>query len=234
MVKAYFNYVYNPVYDFTTGRFSCYRQLQEMCVGKLELNNKDRVLCLGLGTGNEIFYILEVNNNVSITGVDYSFRALRKAKSKALAWGKEIEVFIMDARRLDFTSGSFDKVVCIHVMDFVTEDEKVTSEILRVLKKGGQFVITYPSKKEGVSLGLNILKDIIYRNPDSGWHRTIAILRALFQMLAGIVYLPLFLRPRKRPYLSHELKTMIDGLKTGDFRIEEYPLYQDYIVYGRK
>jgi len=189
---------------------------------------------MGLGTGNEIFHILEINRNVSIVGVDYSHTALQKAYKKALAWGKEIEVLTMDARCLEFTTGSFDKVLCIHVMDFVEENKRATGEILRVLKDGGQFVITYPSEKEGMTLGINILKDIIRRNADAGRHRAIAISKSLLQMLVGTVYLPLFLRPNKRSYSRHELQTMIIELTTGDFQIEEYPVYQDFIVSGRK
>jgi ubiquinone/menaquinone biosynthesis C-methylase UbiE len=233
-MKAYFNYAYNPVYDFTTGRLSCYRQLQERCVGKLELKDEDRVLCLGLGTGNEIFYILEMNRNASITGVDYSFKALRKAYKKARAWGKEIEVFTMDARCLEFTTGSFDKVLCIHVMDFVEDNEQVTSEVLRVLKDGGQFVITYPSQKEGMSLGLNLWRDIIRNNPYAGRHRAIVFLKSMAQMLAGTIYLPLFLKTRKISYSHNELQMMITRLMAGDLQIEEDSVYQDYIVYGRK
>ena len=234
LMKAYFNFAYNPVYDFTTGRLNLYRKLQERCVGKLEFEDNDRVLCVGLGTGNEISHVLEMNRNVNIVGVDYSYTALRKAYKKALAWGKEIEVLAMDARRLEFTTGSFDKVLCIHVMDFVEENEKVTDEILRVLKNGGQFVITYPSDKEGASLGLNILKDIIRHNSNSGKPRAIAFSKSLVQMLAGTVYLPLFLRPKKISYSRHELQTMITELTTGVFQIEEDPVYQDFIVYGRK
>jgi len=95
-------------------------------------------------------------------------------------------------------------------------------------------VITYPSDKEGATLGVNILKDIIRHNTNSGRHRAIAVLKSLVQMLAGIIYLPLFLRPKKRFYSCHELQTMFIELTTGDFQVEEYPVYQDLIVYGRK
>jgi len=234
LMKAYFNYAYNPVYDFTTGRLNLYRQLQERCIGKLQFEDNDRVLCVGLGTGNEILQVLRVNRNVSIVGVDYSSTALRKAYQKASAWGKDIEVLAMDARYLEFTSESFDKVQCIHVMDFIPENEKVTDEILRVLKAGGQFVITYPSDKEGAGLGLSILKDIIRHNPDAGRYRGLALAKSLGQMIAGIIYLPLFLRSKKRFYSHNELLTMVNQMATAEFQIDEDPVYQDFIVYGRK
>lgn len=234
VMQAYFNYVYNPVYDFTIARLNRYRQLQERCVGKLELEDKDRVLCVGLGTGNEIIRILEMNRNLDIVGVDYSPAALRKAYQKALLWGKEIKVLTMDARSLEFATGSFDKIICLHVMDFVKENEQVTGEILRVLKDGGQFVITYPSVKEGNRLGYNLLKDGIGQSINSGNHGAIAFLGSLIQMLAGIVYLPLFLRPNKKSYLRGELEAMVGELAAGDFEIEEDTVYQDFVVYGRK
>jgi len=234
LIQTYFNIAYNQVYDFTTARLNRYRKLQERCVGKLELKDNDKVLCVGIGTGNEVFHILGMSRNVSITGVDYSSTALRKAYKKALRLGKEIELLLMDARKLEFAAGSFDKVLCLHVMDFIADNTEVTSEILRVLKKAGQFVITYPSDKEGPKLGFNLLKDGIHSNLDSGKHRIMAFLEFITQMVMGIVYLPLLFRPKKICYSRSQLEAIITESTTGDFQIEEYPVYQDFIVYGRK
>ena len=233
-MQTYFNIAYNQVYDITTARLNRYRKLQERCVGKLELKDNDKVLCVGIGTGNEVFHVLEMSRNVSITGVDYSSTALRKAYKKALKLGKEIELLLMDARKLEFSAGSFDKVLCLHVMDFIPENTEVTSQILRVLKKGGQFVITYPSGKEGPKLGFNLLKDSINHYIDSDKHRITGFLEFVTQMVVGVVYLPLLLRPKKRLYSRSQLEAIITKSTTGDFQIEEEPVYQDFIVYGRK
>jgi len=231
LLKTYFNYAYNAVYDFTTARLSMYRNLHERCIGKLELKDDDKVLCVGLGTGNEIFYVLDVNRNVSITGVDYSSTALRRAYTKALRVDKEIELVLMDARCLEFATGSFDEVLCIHVTDFILDSERVTSEIVRVLKPGGQFVVTYP-QEEGAKLGANILKDCYHHNVNSR-NYIIGLLAFLGQMLIGLLYLPLLLR-KKRSYSDHELQAIFAELTSGDFQIDEYPAYQDFIVYGTK
>ena len=234
LIQAYFNYAYNPVYDFVTGRFSRYHHLQQRCVGKLDLKDKDRVLCVGVGTGNEIVHILQRNSNVSIVGVDYSRTALRKAYRKALTLSKETKLLLMDARHLDFAAGSFDKVLCIHVMDFVEENEKVTNEILRVLKEGGRFVITYPSDKEGPRLAVNLLSDSLRHGINSGKHRVRALLESLAQMLAGIVYLPLLFRPKRKSYSHSELEAMLTRSTAGDCQMEEDTVYQDFIVCGEK
>jgi ubiquinone/menaquinone biosynthesis C-methylase UbiE len=234
LMQAYFNYAYNPVYDFTTGRFNRYCQLQERCVIRLEPRDKDRVLCVGIGTGNEISHILQLNRSVDIVGIDYSHTALQKAYRKSRALGKEIELLLMDARHLEFTAGSFDKVLCVHVMDFVEEKDKVTNEILRVLKVGGRFVITYPSAKEGPSLGLNLLSDSVRHGMNSGKHRVRVLFECSAQMLVGIVYLPLLCRPKRNCYSRSQLEAVMTQLTTGDFQIEEYAVYQDFIVYGEK
>lgn len=233
LMRFYFNYAYNPVYDFTTARLNRYHKLQEQCVGKLELRDKDRVLCVGVGTGNEISRILHINGNISIVGIDYSHTALRKAHRKKLPLGRQIDLLIMDARQLQFPTGSFDRVLCIHVMDFIEENEKVTAEILRVLKDGGQFVITYPSDMEGPKLGFNLVMDNVHSNIRSkGYFR--AFLTLVGQIFTSAVYLPLILRSKKKSYSNSELETIFAGLGLRDFGIEEEAIYQDFIVYGRK
>jgi len=189
---------------------------------------------VGVGTGNEVLHILQINRNVKIVGVDYSKTALRKAYSKAFVWGKEIEVLMMDVRRLEFAAGSFDSVLCLHVMDFIEDKSQATEEVFRVLKDGGRFVITYPSGKEDLELGLNLLRDSIGYKVNSGKHRVRALFESLAQVVMGIVYLPLFLRPRKRLYSRDELQAMFARLIARHFQIEEDPVYHDFIVYGRK
>ena len=233
-MQVYFNFAYNSVYDFTTARLNRYRQLQRRCISKLQFRDNDRVLCVGLGTGNEIFPILEMNGNVKIVGVDYSSNALNKAYRKAVKLGKAIDLMPMDAQRLGFPAGSFDKAICLHVMDFIVDTGGATNEILRVLKVGGQFVITYPSDKEGLRLGLKLLSDSFLNSTACGKNRIWAMSELLVQMLAGTVYLPLLLRPKKRTYSHQELEAIINGRTIGDFQIEEDPVYQDYIVYGIK
>lgn len=235
LLQAYFNFIYNPVYDFTTARLSRYYKLQQTCVNKLELKNDDTVLCVGVGTGNEVLHILQANRNVSIIGVDYSETALHKAYVKALQLGKEIKVLNMDVRHLEFAPGIFDKVLCIHVMDFLQDSQQVTNEIFSVLREGGQFVITYPSDKEDIKLGSSLLKDTINNGIASGKNRVRVIWGLIPRMLVGFIYLPqMVFRPKKNVYSRRELKAMIAQVTDGGFHIGEDPVYQDFIVYGRK
>ena len=235
-VRAYFDSVYNIAYDFTTARLKRFQKLQASCVDRLELADGGQVLCVGLGTGNEIKHILTKNREACVTGIDYSKTALKKAVQKAVSMGREIDVHLMDARQLDFPSGSFDRVVCIHVMDFLgnaRDQEKATAEIMRVLKKGGEFVITYPSGKEQ-KLGNSLLKDAFRGYVSEGKHPFVAFWKLAVQMVTALVYLPLLSRTKKSFYSRGKLEAMLGRTKGVDFQIEEYPVYQDLIAHGRK
>lgn len=155
LTRAYFNLVYTPTYDATVGRFAAYTALQERCIRAANFVDGDRVLCLGVGTGNELTRLLGLGRRLEITAVDVSENALARAREKAREAGQDVRLLRMDAGRLAFSDGSFDKVLCIHVMDFVPETEQATRELVRVLAKGGQFVVTYPYAKEGASRALH-------------------------------------------------------------------------------
>lgn len=233
-VRLYFDHVYNPVYDFAVGHLNHYNELQKHCVRNLELEGNELVLCAGLGTGNEICHLLESSPTARITGVDFSNSALKKARAKAVRFGKGIETCEMDIHSLGLPSGAYDRVMCLHVMDFVPDKKAATRELLRVLKDGGRFVITYPSEAENLRLGRGLLKDAVSHNRKMGKNRAMAVLDPLVRMAAGVVFLPLLFRPGRRTCRSEELRSLLSELMTGDFSVEEEPLYHDYIVFGRK
>lgn len=54
----------------------------------------------------------------------------------------------MDIRDLEFDDGSFDLVICNHVLEHVKEDRKAIAELFRVLKRGGYGSIQVPMKGE--------------------------------------------------------------------------------------
>jgi ubiquinone/menaquinone biosynthesis C-methylase UbiE len=233
MQQYYFNRVYNPLYDLTTRKLYRYQELQQRCLAKLDLRDGDTVLLVGLGTGNELVAITEQNRSIFLTGIDYSSTALDRARRKARSRGKDITLLMMDARTLNFSNDSFDKVVCIHVMDFVPEKDIVTAEIIRVLKPGGQFVITYPSSADNLGLGGGLISDEIKTSRAAGRSRLRAVAHVAKYIVGGLVYLPLYWRPRQRGYTEKELSDLLTAQKS-DYRIEAEPVYHDWIAYGNK
>ena len=231
--RQYFNFVYNPTYDGTVGRFSAYHKLQQRCLDKLHIRDGDRVLCVGVGTGNELNYILSAGREIEVVAVDTSEKALEMAHQKALRLRRHVHTLRMDARHLQFPPEIFDKAVCIHVMDFVGDSEQATKEILRVLKKGGEFVITYPYEKEGSNLGANIVREGLLK--DIKTRRLGAALRQLAALIGvSFVYAPFLFRPRQRIYGPAEIEEIMRRSGAGSFLVDCDSVYVDLIVSGKK
>ncbi len=234
LIRLYFNLVYNPLYDITTALFPFYARLQEACLSKMDFESCDSVLCVGTGTGQELPRILGMNSDIRVWGIDASGTALKKAESKTRNDSARIRLLKMDAHHLDFSDGTFHKAVCMHVMGFLSDDSMATAEILRVLRSGGQFVLTYPSGNGNPDLVKETWRDA--RKKFSCGHRQEA-LRELFALaLGGLVYLPCFFgaRPRHGFYSKQSLDALFATLPVADYEIEEDRSYEDLIVYGKK
>ena len=229
-IRRYFNFGYNPVYDATVARLSGYRRLQNRCVATLEPAAQDRVLCVGIGTGNELIPLLEAEPSLRLTGVDYSPYALQKARQKAARHGARLETGLMDAHHLEFPAGSFDKALGCHVADFAENPEQVCRELCRILVKGGRFTVTFPANTEGFSLLLSIITDRVQSNLHTPGRRHRAFLEPLLMLVAGVFYLPLLLRPRRRQYDEDDLHHIFRSLPVAEYTLELDPVYQDYIV----
>ena len=230
----YFNHIYTPIYDFGIAQSAPYQRLQVCCLSKLNFQSVDRVLCIGVGTGNEIVGILKKEGDVSITGIDTSRKALDRAQRKALKLGKKMEVFEMDAHKLEFVDETFDKALCLHVMGFLENDEAATREIVRVLKKGGQCVVTYPSgigsTKLGREMTCSIWQDFKSMRFISAFKRFAALI------VGGVAYAPIssWVRPSRGFYSDKSLTAMLDSIGLSEYAIEEDKAYQDYVVCGAK
>jgi SAM-dependent methyltransferase len=54
-----------------------------------------------------------------------------------------------DARAIPFRAGSFDLVLCVHVLEHIGDDRRVMREMHRVLKPGGVAVVSVPLRLDG-------------------------------------------------------------------------------------
>ena len=238
--RLYFDWVYAPAYDLTVARLAPYRRFQESCLERLSLRGGYSVLSVGVGTGNELPLLLnrDASMRLSVSGVDLSpmslMRAGRKVPSGGLSNGSVVELTCMDAQHLDFPSEQFDRVLCVHTMDFVQDVLAATHEIVRVLKRGGEFVVTYPSGRGGPGLVGEIGRSV------SRKLRTGKLLAALGETVsaigAGLVYAPLAWSPGSHlPFPTRPaLEQMLTSVGISKFTVEEDPSYQDYIVWAVK
>jgi phosphatidylethanolamine/phosphatidyl-N-methylethanolamine N-methyltransferase len=127
-----------PVYDFVFG--PVFQRGRSAAIDAAERIG-GRILEVGVGTGLSLAGYSRSN---SIFGVDISAPMLGKARKRvAKLCLRHVEgLAIMDAERLTFPDDSFDVVVAQYVVTAVPHPEEALDEFLRVLRPGGEIVIT--------------------------------------------------------------------------------------------
>ena len=110
----------------------------------------DRVLEVGVGTGISLPLYPE---GVEVVGIDLSDEMLEKAQPRARATGAGLAV--MDAERMAFADGSFDKVVAMYVASVVPDPARLVAEMRRVCRspEGLFFVNHFESPSPVVAAG---------------------------------------------------------------------------------
>ncbi len=233
-LRTYFDRVYNPLYDATTASLSRYRILQARCIQALQLETARRILCVGLGTGNEAVTVLQAAPHLGLSGIDLSPAALVKSRRKLHRLGRSADLQLMDAAALRYGDNCFDRVLCIHVLDFVDDVRAPIREIVRVLSPGGRFALTMPSRPEGTSLGVSLARDQIRTSLRSGRSALGVAAELLLRSLFGLLYLPLLARPQRRSFSPQQVRRLFAMLPVHQIIVDEERAYQDYIVSGVK
>ena len=141
--KAYA--VWAPFYDFV------YRRLlypaQKATVDAAAARGPE-ILEIGVGTGLTLPYF---PRNSKVTGIDLSEEMLARAREKVREQGltQVSELIAMDACALTFPDQSFDAVTAQFVITLVPDPEKALTEMARVLRPGGEIVISSRLGAEG-------------------------------------------------------------------------------------
>jgi phosphatidylethanolamine/phosphatidyl-N-methylethanolamine N-methyltransferase len=126
------------IYDFTFGGLVLNR-LDRAISEHMHLRPTDRVLDLGVGTGNSLRYYPE---GVRVFGVDLSAGMLAKCVGKIKASGRTTHhICQADALHLPFADNSFDHVFISHVISVVSDPVRLMAESQRVAKLAGRVVI---------------------------------------------------------------------------------------------
>lgn len=112
---------------------------RELEISMLNLKAGDKVLFIGIGTGEDLKYLPK---GVEVVGVDITDEMLHIARKKAEKLAlKDIQILNMDGQNLNFEDNSFDAVVLNLILSVIPDGHKCLSEAYRVLKSGGKIAI---------------------------------------------------------------------------------------------
>ncbi|HUB13052.1 MAG TPA: methyltransferase domain-containing protein [Acetobacteraceae bacterium] len=136
VIQAYGRWA--PVYDlvfgpvFRTGRRAAIEAAEH--VG-------GRILEVGVGTG---LSLPGYSGRNKVFGVDISAAMLKRARNRVARLRlRHVEgLAVMDAEALDFPDNAFDVVVAQYVVTAVPHPERALDEFARVVRPGGEIVIT--------------------------------------------------------------------------------------------
>lgn len=96
------------------------------------------VLEIGIGTGRNLSLYPA---GVRLTGIDLSDEMLERARTRAYELGREVDLRLGDAERLEFEVSSFDTVVFSFALCSIPDDRAAIREATRVLRPGGRLVL---------------------------------------------------------------------------------------------
>ncbi|MDO4322043.1 MAG: class I SAM-dependent methyltransferase [Lachnospiraceae bacterium] len=120
----------------------------------LKLQGSDQVLDIGCGGGATLRSMSRQIRSGHLTGVDYSPVSVQVSRD----WNAEdiqngrMEVLEASVERLPFADESFDKIITVESFYFWPNPAENLREVLRVLKKGGLFLLVADIyQKEGLS-----------------------------------------------------------------------------------
>jgi len=123
-----------------------YLSAQEL-LGFIQPQNSDRLLDAGCGTGVNI---MRLHSRVrSIVGIDYASGSVERCRKHLQALGvNNVSLFTGCISEVPFVSGSFDKILCLSVLQYIDDDEvrRALREFARLLSPGGEVILHVKNK----------------------------------------------------------------------------------------
>lgn len=123
------------------------------------------ILEIACGTGRVTYHLAKIPG-VQLTATDLNPDMITVAKKKVS--GSNVEWLTADAQNLPFQDESFDVVICQFGLMFVPDKLKAISEVFRVLKKGGHYLLSTWDKIENnapFNTALEIVNDFFKGDP---------------------------------------------------------------------
>jgi ubiquinone/menaquinone biosynthesis C-methylase UbiE len=96
------------------------------------------VLEIAVGTGRNLAFYPP---GVKLTAIEFSPEMLAIARKRAEEIASQVDLREGDAQALEFEDGSFDTVVLTLALCTIPDDRKAVTEVRRVLRPGGRFVL---------------------------------------------------------------------------------------------
>ena len=139
LVQSVFSNVYEK-YDLMNDlmSFGTHRLWKKILIDQLNIQDNEKIIDVGSGTGDIGIKILELKPSVEIVLCDFNSSMLKYNKENFIK-KKNINFVKANAEDLPFENNYFDKYVSAFCYRNITDMNQAMKESYRILKPGGQF-----------------------------------------------------------------------------------------------
>src|SRR5438477_4552446 len=117
-----------------------HRPVGEQAIARMQVSPDARVLDVGCGSGWATRLLAEYAFNGRVTGIDISDEMVRLARESSRS-SAHVDFEVASAEQLPFNDNEFTHVFSMESLYYYRNIPKALSEIHRVLKAGGLFVV---------------------------------------------------------------------------------------------
>jgi 2-polyprenyl-6-hydroxyphenyl methylase/3-demethylubiquinone-9 3-methyltransferase len=121
-----------------------------------------------------------------VTGIDPASEAIEAARAHARAGGVQIAYDVGVGEALPYAAGSFDAIVCVDVLEHVSDLTQVLAEAARVLRPGGMFLFDTINRNPLARLATITVAEDILRLLPRGTHDP-ALFITPHELRAGLI-----------------------------------------------
>lgn len=140
---------------------------------QLQIQPNDKILDVGCNTGESDRFLLDLYPSINkLVALDHSVERIETAKK---IWGarrgsEKLEFIEGDGADLPFEKNTFDKVMCVEVLEWIVKPQQAIEEIYRVLKPKGLAIIIHSDYDTQVftTKNFHLNRTIIHHYADSG------------------------------------------------------------------
>jgi len=120
-------------------------RVNERAVSLLRLRPQDRVIDVGTGHGRTLGLLAAVADQGLVVGVDHSAVMCARARhnNRGLVDKGRVKVEQASSDRLPYEAATFDAAISVHTLYFWDPAGPHLSEVARVLRPGGRFVMAF-------------------------------------------------------------------------------------------
>jgi SAM-dependent methyltransferase len=141
---------------------SDYRRFMERQIDLLKLQDGDRVVDLGCGTGEFSVFLAKRSHapRVNVTAIDFIGAGLLRSRERMAAFDRTAtpEVRFVKANldlggsaKLPLRSGVFDAALASLLVSYVNDPAELLAEVYELLRPGGRLVISAPRRDADMS-----------------------------------------------------------------------------------